>query len=159
MSTFMAGMVRTITSAKQKLGLKITEGKKRLSLKAYSLMARKLFGSECKEDIFAHLFLVLDWCLMKRAENCVNAKIKHIIFRYDCLVFEFAKSTGNQKGKEHVGRASQSRKNLGSALWLPWHVICFVTRKFSKDRFLSLPVETKSLTADTRSVSRCWLRT
>ena len=107
MSTFISGMERTITCAKHKLGLKITEGKKPLSMKAYSMMARRLFENEAKEDIFAHLFLVLDWCLMKRAENCTNAKINHILFRDDCLVFEFAKSKGHQKGEEHVG---------------PWHV-------------------------------------
>ena len=54
-----------------------------------------------------HLFLVLDWCMIKRAENCVNAKINHIFFRNDALVFEFAKSKGLQKGEDHVG---------------PWHL-------------------------------------
>ena len=44
---------------------------------------------------------------MKRAENCVNAKINHIKFDDDCLVFSFAKSKGHQNGEEHVG---------------PWHV-------------------------------------
>ena len=106
-STFLKGMDRTIRAAKEKLGLKITEGKKALSFEAYSLMALQLFTSDAKEDIFAHLFLVLDWCLMKRAENCVNAKINHISFGNDCLVFEFAKSKGHQSGEDHVG---------------PWHV-------------------------------------
>ncbi|KAL7524807.1 hypothetical protein ACHAXR_003117, partial [Thalassiosira sp. AJA248-18] len=104
---FLQGMERCILSAKQKLGLKISEGKKALSFKAYSMLAKKLFESGAKEDIFAHLFLVLDWCLMKRAENCTNARINHISFSDDCLVFEFAKSKGHQKGEEHVG---------------PWHV-------------------------------------
>ena len=45
--------------------------------------------------------------LDEEGRDCVNAKIKYITFRDDCLVFEFAKSKGNQKGKEHVG---------------PWHV-------------------------------------
>ena len=49
--------------------------------------------------ISAHLFLVLDWCVMKRAENCVNAKINHIHFHGDCLVFYFEKSRGDQKGE------------------------------------------------------------
>ena len=44
---------------------------------------------------------------MKRAENCVNAKINHIKFEDDSLVFSFAKSKGHQNGEEHVG---------------PWHV-------------------------------------
>jgi hypothetical protein len=44
---------------------------------------------------------------MKRAENCVNARINHIYFLHDALVFQFAKSKGHQKGENHVG---------------PWHV-------------------------------------
>ena len=70
-------------------------------------MAKTLFFSEKKEHIFGHVFLVLDWTLMKRAENCVNCKINHITFQNDCLVFEFAKSKSNQRGENHVG---------------PWHV-------------------------------------
>ena len=44
---------------------------------------------------------------MKRAENCVNAKIEHISFCNDSLVFEFVKSKAHQYGEDHVG---------------PWHV-------------------------------------
>ena len=44
---------------------------------------------------------------MKRAENCVDAKISHIRFEHDCLVFEFAKSKGMPDGEDHVA---------------PWHV-------------------------------------
>ena len=44
---------------------------------------------------------------MKRAENCVNAKINHINFHGDCLVFEFENSKVHQKGENHLG---------------PWHV-------------------------------------
>jgi len=41
--------------------------------------------------------------LMKRAENCENAKITHIFWADDSLVFEFAKSKGHQTGEDHVG--------------------------------------------------------
>jgi len=92
---------------KQGLGLSITEGKKTLSQEAYELLAKTLFHSEKKEHIFGHVFLVLDWILMKRAENCVNCKINHITFQNNCLVFEFAKSKSHQRGESHVG---------------PWHV-------------------------------------
>ena len=40
---------------------------------------------------------------MKRAENYVDAKISPIRFENDCLIFEFAKSKGHQKAKDHVG--------------------------------------------------------
>ena len=104
---FIAGKRRTGLKEKQHLGLKITEGKRAMSFEAYELIAKYLFHSGKKEHIFAHLFMVLDWNLMKRAENCVACKINHITFRNDSLVFEFAKSKGHQKGEKHVG---------------PWHV-------------------------------------
>ena len=40
---------------------------------------------------------------MKRVENCVNAKINHIYFEHDALVFRFAKSKGHQRGEKHIG--------------------------------------------------------
>ena len=97
---FMGGMKRVSQAAKMHLGLKLTEGKVAMPIAVYHRMAKKLFFSQEKEDIFAHLFLVLDWCLMKRAENCVTAKINHISFNEDALVFAFAKTKGNQTGDE-----------------------------------------------------------
>ena len=94
LSAFIVGMERTVIAEKQILGLKISEGKKSISLKAYEILSKTLFERGEKMDMFVHLFLVLCWCLMKRAENCVNAKINHIHFHCDCLVFEFAKSKG-----------------------------------------------------------------
>jgi hypothetical protein len=61
LSTFIAGLERTGLHEKQSLGLKLAEGKKPISQKAYELLAKALFESGKKEDIFAHLFLVLDW--------------------------------------------------------------------------------------------------
>ena len=52
-----------------------------------------------EESLFAHLFFILHWNLMKRAENCQMCKISHIYFHGDALVFEFAKSKGDQDGK------------------------------------------------------------
>jgi len=95
MNKFMGGMKRTTQAAKQHLGLKIMEGKSAMPLEVYEKIAKKLFFSSEKEDVFCHLFLVLDWCLMKQAENCVGAKINHISFKDDALVFQFAKSKGN----------------------------------------------------------------
>ena len=44
---------------------------------------------------------------MKRTKNCVNAKINHINFHGDCIVFEFTKYKGHKKGENYLG---------------PWHV-------------------------------------
>ena len=39
---------------------------------------------------------------MKRIENCLDAKISHITFKNDSLVFQFAKSKYHHNGKENV---------------------------------------------------------
>lgn len=65
MNKFMGGMKRITQAAKQHLGLKLTEGKLPMPLKVYNNIAKKLFFSGEKEDVFCHLFFVLDWCLMK----------------------------------------------------------------------------------------------
>ena len=106
-SLYIKGSKRINLAAKQTLGLKIVEGKKHMTPDVYSKLAQVLFESDKVEHIFAHTFLVLDWNLMKRAENCVNANISHIQVVNDALVFEFAKSKSSQDGEEHLG---------------PWHV-------------------------------------
>ena len=88
----LSGKRRADLKEKEGLGLSITEGKRPLSQEAFELLAKTLFYREKKEHIFAHVFLVLDWTLMKQAENCVNCKINHISSQNICLVFEFAKS-------------------------------------------------------------------
>ena len=65
---------------KQMLSIKISKRKKPISLEVYERPTKTLFERIEKRDIFAHMFLVLDCCLMKRAENCVNAKIITFIF-------------------------------------------------------------------------------
>ena len=67
MAKLMGGMKRIVQAAKQHLGLKITEGKVGMPFDVYERAAMNLFFSPEKEDVFAHLFLVLDWNLMKRA--------------------------------------------------------------------------------------------
>ena len=131
LSTFIAGKKRVIRKEKQNLGLTITEGKKALSKEGYHLFAKYFFTSSQPEHAFAHLFLVLDWCLMKRAENCVNAQINHIYFRHDALVFEFAKSKGHQKGEDHVG---------------PWHLFAnptdpYICPVLSLSRYLATNID------------------
>ena len=103
LSVFIAGKQRTGLKEKENLGLSLSEGKKALGREAFELIAKTLFVSEQKEHIFTHLFFVLDWVLMKRAENCVNCKVNHISFVDDALVFQFAKSKGHQKGEQHIG--------------------------------------------------------
>ena len=85
---------------KQMLSIKISKRKKPISLEVYERPTKTLFERIEKRDIFAHMFLVLDCCLMKRAENCVNNKINHIHFHGDFLIFEFAKSKDHNNGNK-----------------------------------------------------------
>lgn len=61
MTGYIAGLQQTGIEEKQKLGLKLSEGKKPITREGYEFLAKTLFYSDKKEDIFAHLFLVLDW--------------------------------------------------------------------------------------------------
>ena len=64
----MVEMERALITEKHMLGLKIPGGKKIISIEEYELLAKTLFESGEKRGIFEHLFLVLDWCLVKRAK-------------------------------------------------------------------------------------------
>ena len=100
MAQFIAGCKRTIQTEKQELAQKISEGKEPKSVETFEYIAKELFVSESAElAVFAHLFFLLDWNLTKRAENCEGCKIDHIYWSADSLVFEFAKSKGDQDGK------------------------------------------------------------
>mmetsp|Transcript_20744 Transcript_20744/g.31523 ORF Transcript_20744/g.31523 Transcript_20744/m.31523 type:complete len:642 (-) Transcript_20744:310-2235(-) len=105
-SRYIRGSARTNKAAKQTLGLKVKEGKSHMTVEVYELIARLMFESDKKEHIFAHAFHVLDWNLMKRAENVVDCKITHIFFCNDSLTFIFAKS-----------KSCDNEELLG-----PWHV-------------------------------------
>ena len=60
-SVYCKGSKRRGRRLKQNLGLKIREGKKELSFRCFKLIAKKLFESDKKEDVFNHTFFLLDW--------------------------------------------------------------------------------------------------
>ena len=63
LALYCKGSKRKGRKLKQSLGLVISEGKKAMSREVYSFLAKKMFTSKKKEHIFAHLFLLLDWCV------------------------------------------------------------------------------------------------
>ena len=125
---FIEGMKRTETAAKRILGLKIQKGKDPLSWEGYEYCARTLFLSGEMKDVYFHTFLVLDWNLMKRAENCVDAKINNISFQDDSLVFEFEKcktrQTGDPFGPWHV-YSNPEKPWLCPVLALARYLFCY----------------------------------
>ena len=74
----MARIERMTRNEKHTLGLKLMEGKKPISIDVLTLVANHLYTSGATEDIKAQFILLLDWNLMKRAENVMHAKIAHI---------------------------------------------------------------------------------
>ena len=60
-----------------------------------------------QKSYYLHIFLVLEWNLMKRDENCVGEK-NHISIRVDSLVFEFAKSKIISKGNSTWDRVTRT---------------------------------------------------
>jgi len=75
---YIKGSKRINLAAKQTLGLKITEGKSHMTVPVYEKACEIFFESSKPEHVFAHAFLVLNWNLMKRAENVVEAKIARL---------------------------------------------------------------------------------
>jgi len=74
------------------------EGKKPISYEVYKHLCESLSKSDAVEDIFCHLFLVIEWNLMARSENCIQMSLTHIQWRNDSLVFFFGKTKSNQEG-------------------------------------------------------------
>ena len=86
-SLYYKGYKYCRANLKQQLPLKINELKLPMSFEVYKFIAKGLFESSKKEHVFVNLFLILDWNLIKRSENCVNMKVAHIQFHEDALVF------------------------------------------------------------------------
>ena len=94
--------MRIKAKEKQHLGLKLSEGKKVLLFIGYRKVTLIMFESLRKQHIAAHLFLVLDWNLIARANNNIDAQINNITFLRDALLFEFEKSKCDQDGDKHT---------------------------------------------------------
>ena len=107
LTQFNRGMIRQITTEKAEKGVSLEEGKKAMNMDVYRLMTQILMKSGSDDATFAHVFLVLEWNLMARSDNCKNLRLVHIEWRHDCLVFFFGKTKGDQTGE-----------NSNS----PWHV-------------------------------------
>ena len=64
----------------QELGLELTEGKKALMYQAYCILVEISLKISKKENIANHLFWLLDFNIISRAEKCVESQANQIIF-------------------------------------------------------------------------------
>jgi hypothetical protein len=79
-----------------------------LPFEAFKLLAQILFESEKQEHIAAHLFLLLEWNLISRAEMVVSALIDVIRCNSDAIQFDIGKSKTDQDGTQNLDH--------------PWHI-------------------------------------
>ena len=68
-------MKRTVTKSRINLGRTIDEGNKAMSIYVYEALYEILFKREGQDSTFAHCFLVLDWDLTARSENCLGMDV------------------------------------------------------------------------------------
>lgn len=72
LAQFSKGMIRQVASEKVEKGVSLEGRKKATNMDVYRLMAKLLFDEGSDDASFAHLFLVLEWNLMARSDNCKN---------------------------------------------------------------------------------------
>jgi hypothetical protein len=82
---YKKGCHRKSAEEKRKLGIRNT-GKDPLPLQAYIFLAELLCKSDDAEHIAAHLFLLLDWNLISRADMIVHSNIELIGIVTKCLL-------------------------------------------------------------------------
>ena len=78
-----------------------------LSFQSYKRLTKIILWSETIENIADHTLLVLEWNLIARADNSVGAKVEHISFRPNTLLFNFVNTKTAQEGIKHFDQ--------------PWH--------------------------------------
>ena len=85
LKVFMGGMKREVVRQHVQRGKVLDEGKKPMSYEIYRHLCHALSKSGDVEDMFCHLFLVLEWNLMARSEIFLQMSLTHVQWRNDSL--------------------------------------------------------------------------
>ena len=96
---FTKGIRRHVADKKVREGDTTMVGKKKMGFDVYKKICKKFLQEEGEEYIFTRAFVTLEWNLMVRSKNVVNAHILQVHWDADCIVFCFMKSKGYQTGK------------------------------------------------------------
>ena len=78
MGQYLRGISRQNAARKAKEGDSSQEGKRKMDFAVFQRMCELMLAKKDGKYAFAHLFVVLEWNLMMRAENCADAHIHHI---------------------------------------------------------------------------------
>lgn len=111
------------------LGLRTVEGKDPIPLAAYIYLATILHESSDPEMIAAHLFLLLDWNLISRAEGVVTANIEIVGLWNDALKFQIGITKTDQDGSKNAEHPFHVYSNPSNPVICPLlaftkHLIC-----------------------------------
>mmetsp|Transcript_10732 Transcript_10732/g.9666 ORF Transcript_10732/g.9666 Transcript_10732/m.9666 type:complete len:273 (+) Transcript_10732:48-866(+) len=101
---FNAGMKRLIANDKQSGLMSNTEGKSPLDFTAYKLLAMKTLNIQRSYEStspFSHLYLVLQWNIMKRSASVADCNFNNILWSDDCLIVKIFKEKNNQDGDKN----------------------------------------------------------
>jgi hypothetical protein len=101
LSLYNKGARRTGARERHALGMRTVEGKDPIPLAAYTYLANVLIKSDDPEHVAAHLFLLLEWNLISRADMVINANIDLVGMYNDSLCFQVGPSKGDQEGSKH----------------------------------------------------------
>jgi hypothetical protein len=75
---FTKGIQQHVANKKVQEGDVAIVGKKKMGFNMYKKICKQFMKLEGKEFIFAHAFLTLEWNLMARSKNVMQAHILHV---------------------------------------------------------------------------------
>ena len=78
-----------------------------MSYEVYKKLCELLFEGQGDEYAFYQVFIVLEWNILARSDNCLAMNVNHVQWQNDSLVFYFAKTKCDQSGDKSYD---------------PWHV-------------------------------------
>ena len=76
----------------------MNEGKEVMDFQCYKLLCKNFSEGGKDEDLFALVFLILEWNLIARSDNIVNLAIGDLEWSDDCLIAFFEKVKDRPRG-------------------------------------------------------------
>ncbi len=155
---YKKGTRRKGARERQALGLRTTEGKDPIPLAAYTHLASILNRSNDPEHVAAHLFLLLDWNLMSRADFVVTSNIELVGVWNDALRFQVGVTKTDQEGSKHIDHpfhvySCPENPVICPVLALSKHLLCNPRILLGKCKLFEGQISMKDLTASCAQLS------
>ena len=124
---FMYGMRTNFAQYNHNWYEKFDVGKSPRSFPIYSEMCEITYYSPKTEHAFASLFLITEWFLMARVNNCVWYHMNHIECRDNCLIIFYFNTSIQIKRilvSAHLGMQNIPPRTQWFYQWIHWPCIC-----------------------------------